>query len=259
MGKVREKFMNKTFTSNNYGDYVVVEALDDDKVRVNFLDTGNSEVINRSQITSGKIRDSSRDFVCKSRSNNIIHNVGNKGEDKNLVKENFKTYQVWCSMLQRCYSPSNERMCSGYKDCTVSDMFKMFPMFLDWWKDNVVDDKINYHLDKDILIKGNRVYGEDTCCLVPREINNLFISAKNTNKTLPVGVRFVEGTNMFKAVVSKFGKSTFLGYYPNVEKAFHAYKVAKEQHIKEVAEKWKGQIDIRVYEALMKYQVEITD
>ena len=29
--------------------------------------------------------------------------------------------------------------------------------------------------------------------------------------------------------------------------------------IKEVANKWKDQIDARVYEALMNYQVEITD
>ena len=34
---------------------------------------------------------------------------------------------------------------------------------------------------------------------------------------------------------------------------------AKEDYIKEVAEKWKDQIDPRVYEALMKYEVDIND
>ena len=43
------------------------------------------------------------------------------------------------------------------------------------------------------------------------------------------------------------------------EEAFLAYKQAKELHIKEVANKWKDQIDPRVYEALMNYTVEITD
>jgi oligoribonuclease (3'-5' exoribonuclease) len=41
--------------------------------------------------------------------------------------------------------------------------------------------------------------------------------------------------------------------------AFLAYKHAKEAYIKELANKWKDQIDPRVYDALMNYQVEITD
>ena len=36
-------------------------------------------------------------------------------------------------------------------------------------------------------------------------------------------------------------------------------KEAKEAYIKEVANKWKDKIDPKVYEALMKYEVEITD
>lgn len=38
-----------------------------------------------------------------------------------------------------------------------------------------------------------------------------------------------------------------------------AYKQAKEAYIKEVANKWKDQIDPRVYEALMIWEVEGTD
>ena len=34
---------------------------------------------------------------------------------------------------------------------------------------------------------------------------------------------------------------------------------AKESYIKEVANKWKDQIVHRVYEALMKYEVDIND
>ena len=44
----------------------------------------------------------------------------------------------------------------------------------------------------------------------------------------------------------------------NIE-AFNAYKTAKEIYIKELANKWEGKIDIRAYEALMNYAVEITD
>ena len=55
------------------------------------------------------------------------------------------------------------------------------------------------------------------------------------------------------------GRSEYLGYFKTEIEAFNAYKKAKEAFIKEQAEKWKGKIDDRAYEALMDYQVEITD
>ena len=55
------------------------------------------------------------------------------------------------------------------------------------------------------------------------------------------------------------GKQEHLGCFKTELEAFNAYKVAKESFIKEQAEKWKGQIDDRAYEALINYQVEITD
>ena len=48
-----------------------------------------------------------------------------------------------------------------------------------------------------------------------------------------------------------------LGRFDTPEEAFQAYKQVKESYIKEVAEKWKGDIDPRVYEALMNWTVEI--
>ena len=56
-----------------------------------------------------------------------------------------------------------------------------------------------------------------------------------------------------------YSKDGHLGWFSTEIEAFHAYKVAKEAYVKELAEKWKEQIDPRVYEALMKYEVEITD
>ena len=50
-----------------------------------------------------------------------------------------------------------------------------------------------------------------------------------------------------------------MGTYITPEEAFCAYKQAKEAHIKDVANKWKDKIDPRVYDALVSYQVEITD
>ena len=55
------------------------------------------------------------------------------------------------------------------------------------------------------------------------------------------------------------GCKTVKGCFSDEIEAFKAYKTAKELHIKELAEKWKDQIDERAYNALMDYKVEITD
>ena len=56
-----------------------------------------------------------------------------------------------------------------------------------------------------------------------------------------------------------FGKTVYLGSFKTKNEAFFVYKEAKEAYIKELATKWRSQIDLRAYEALMSYQVEITD
>lgn len=51
----------------------------------------------------------------------------------------------------------------------------------------------------------------------------------------------------------------YLGSFQNPNEAFEAYKKAKEAHIKVLANKYKDQIDPRAYDALMRYEVKITD
>lgn len=63
----------------------------------------------------------------------------------------------------------------------------------------------------------------------------------------------------FKASVTYGNVVKSLGSYDTPEEAFQVYKQAKETYIKEVADRWVGQIDPRVYEALMKYEVHIDD
>ena len=50
----------------------------------------------------------------------------------------------------------------------------------------------------------------------------------------------------------------YLGLFITPEQAFNAYKPFKEALCKELALKWKDEIDPRVYEAMMKWEVGIT-
>ena len=56
-------------------------------------------------------------------------------------------------------------------------------------------------------------------------------------------------------------RNVHLGFFDTPEEAFQAYKSAKEQYVKELATQYfqEGKITQRVYQALMEYQVEITD
>ena len=116
-----------------------------------------------------------------------------------------------------------------------------------------------WHLDKDILQKGNKLYSKETCCFVPAEVNLLLIKSDKARGEWPVGVYFNKRDGKFMARLKINGKVKFLGYFTSPEDAFFAYKLAKEAQIKVVAEKWKDQLDERVYQALLNYTVEITD
>jgi len=64
---------------------------------------------------------------------------------------------------------------------------------------------------------------------------------------------------LYRAQIKSDGVVKCLGDFKTVEEAFLAYKKAKEAYVKSLANKWKDQIDPRVYNALMNYKVEITD
>ena len=90
-------------------------------------------------------------------------------------------------------------------------------------------------------------------------MRSFFTNKKVKNNLIKTGVLFNERTKRYSVGFSKGSKTKHLGYFEDEKEAFAAYKQAKEAYIKEVAELYKDQIDIRVYEALMKYEVDIND
>lgn len=163
--------------------------------------------------------------------------------------------QKWRAMIERCESKRYD----SYKNASICDEWRSFASFEDWFNDPKNGYKDGYHLDKDILVKGNKEYGPNTCCFVPSRINALLVSCKKSRGQFPIGVRRFK--NKFTAQLSQGKKRKFLGYYDTIEDAFFAYKQAKEQYIKEVATEYfsRGKITEKVYKALLNYEVEITD
>lgn len=176
------------------------------------------------------------------------------------VDTDSMAYVKWKNMLLRCYNAKSLKRDTTYIECIVCDEWKNFSNFRCWYeKNNYGGSTLN--LDKDILYKGNKTYSPDTCCIVPENINTLFLKSDRVRGELPMGVykEMKNGNLCYRACMGIEGKSMKLGTFKTPEEAFQKYKECKEQYIKEIAEKYKDKIPYSVYEAMMNWKVEITD
>jgi hypothetical protein len=157
----------------------------------------------------------------------------------------------------RCYSPKYQEKFPTYIGCSASENFKSYSYFHEWCQSQIGFGQENYHLDKDLLFKENKLYSEETCLFLPQELNNLLVSCGACRGNYPVGVSAYQGK--FEAQCSHNASSKHLGRFDTIEEAFQAYKEVKEAFIKRQAEKWKAYIDPRAFAALMAYEVQTTD
>lgn len=167
----------------------------------------------------------------------------------------FKEYNLWRDMLRRCFGKREKEKYPTYKDCSASANFLNYSFFHDWCQHNIGFGLEGWNLDKDIIIKGNKLYSEDTCCFVPREINVFFTDRTFDRGEYPVGVCFHKNTGKLAASCSVNGKRKHLGLFDNPEEAFNTYKLFKEDECKKLANKWRGKIDERVYNAMINWVV----
>lgn len=178
---------------------------------------------------------------------------------KKLDGKECKEYTLWRSMIYRCYSEKYHKRYPSYRGCEVSEYFLHYDNFRIWCHNQVGFGNPKWDLDKDILVKGNKVYSEDTCCFVPNEINKLIIKSNRSRGEYPLGVCYDKSRNTYKVRLCINGKQTHIKTCKTVDQAFLVYKLEKEKQIQIVAERWFGEIDDRVYTALMNYKVEPTD
>ncbi len=196
-----------------------------------------------------------------------VYGVGYTGEGEYKCSENCKhtrVYDIWKNMLRRCYDSKYHERQPTYINCEVSDEFHNFQNFGDWDNDNYYTVKGQQMcLDKDILVKHNKIYSPNTCIYVPQTINNLFTKKDNDRGDSLIGIYPFQGKYVAQChlINPKTGKSKqeYLGRYDTQEKGFEIYKYYKEKNIKEIADYYKEQIPNKLYQALYAYEVEIDD
>ena len=245
--------VGKVCKSKSSGDFKILKYNDTANVEIQFLKTDYETTVELGNIKKGEVKDPHSPSVYG------VGIVGTKYQST-INGVQTKEYELWKSMLRRCYSDNFKKKHPTYEGCEVSDKFKSYEYFYEWCHEQIGFDNEDWHLDKDLLVKGNKVYSEYTCVFLPKEINSLLTKSDNIRGKHLIGVNWHKTNKAFVAQVRKnTGKSEYLGSFNTELEAFNAYKIAKESFIKEQANKWKGKIDIRAYNALMNYTVEITD
>lgn len=199
----------------------------------------------------------------------VICNVGYIGKDGQC---NGLFYDIWTHMVKRCYDPYELNKYPTYIDCYVCDEWLNYSNFEKWCYANyykVLNEKMC--LDKDILIKGNKIYSPKTCIFVPERINLLFCKSEKTRGKYPIGVseflrkqygyrKLRSYCNVYNEESNRY-KQKHLGYFPLDKpfQAFYTYKQFKENYIKQVANEYKDLIPLNLYNALYSWEVEIND
>ena len=245
--------VGKVCKSLNSGDFKILKYNDAKNVEIQFLKTRYCKVAEMKNVRNGYVKD-----PCSP----SIYGVGILGTRYPISEGGVKTkeYVLWQSMLVRCYSDVLKKRCPTYEGCEVSDKFLYYEYFYEWCNKQIGFSNKDWHLDKDLLVKGNKLYSENTCVFIPSEINTLLTKREASRGENLIGVCWSKTHKAFRAMVCKNrGKPEHLGYFKTELEAYNAYKVAKESFVKEQANEWKSQIDDRAYNALMNYEVNIDD
>ena len=196
-----------------------------------------------------------------------VYGVGIVGEkyQSHIGQRATKEYSAWKGIIQRSFDKEYKNEKSTYKNVTCCKEWLLFENFYEWIHNQSNFDKWlnnkNWHVDKDILKKGNKIYSPQTCCLVSQRVNALFIKDNAKRGSLPIGVTKSQHRYTSQCRDAENNKTKYNGSYDTVEEAFEAYKKYKENVIKIVAQEEydNGNITEECYRAMMLYSVEITD
>ena len=232
--RCRDKYIGLNGINNKGQQMKIIDYVDYENISIQFSD---------GTIVRGSVGNFIKGAI-KNPNSPSLFNIGIVG-DKYPIREAegkiIKEYITWRLILERCYSKTSQQRdkTKAYLNCRVCEEWLYFPNFYDWLHSQVNFDKWKsgvYSIDKYIILKHNRLYCPQYCCLVPAYINNAFTKHDSARGEYPIGViKNQYGT--YDARVNYYGKSIHLYGYSTPEEAFYAYKERKESIIKEYAER----------------------
>lgn len=139
--------------------------------------------------------------------------IGYTSEGKQIQQKVWQCpiYSCWKDMIRR--TTSEDRVI-WYEDCGVASEWLRFSNFRSWALPRFCE---GLQLDKDIIIKANNTYSEQTCEFVPTYLNNIFRVVRK-GLDLPIGVTLKcnKGCKPFyRASISINNRHKHIGHFDN--------------------------------------------
>lgn len=154
----------------------------------------------------------------------------------------IKSYNTWKNMLERCYDDKLLKKYPTYTGCTVCEEWLYFSNFKKWFDEHYrwdLDEKgLRPCLDKDLLVKGNKIYSHDTCIFLPNSVNSFLANKQSRNTSGYIGVTWCKKHSKWEAQITDFnnGKNKFLGYFIDILDAHFSYVKARKIQCEKVKE-----------------------
>ena len=159
----------------------------------------------------------------------------------------FKSYNVWFSMLRRVHGVKELVSAPTYLGCSVDKRWLKYSEFIRFHDKYYVE---GYALDKDILVPGKKKYGPDTCAYVPTAVNSLLTNRARFRGKYPLGITRV-GNRLVVQITGRATRHVACFALNEVDAAVACYNQAKAEQVRAVARQYKEVIDKRGYKALM--------
>ena len=209
--------LNSTYCSKNYGKFLVKSRVCSGKYLVEFIDSGAEKVVGTSSILSKEVKDPTRVSL-----HGVLYLCGDS-----LPKG--RPYNLWTAIITRCTVRDDRYSAYSKIGVTLDDKWKDYGNFLAWYNRNYIE---GFEVDKDLLSNymypnSPPIYGEDTCCFLPKEIN----IAINSNTNIPFkGIGYRNGRYR-----SRYGRGK--------EKCFSTKGAAESYYLEEKSAKYLGWLD----------------
>ncbi len=168
------------------------------------------------------------------RKSKLIHGFGINDADYEVytvvdgLRKRCPYYTRWTNMIGRVYGKVQLKSDPTYQVCSICDEWKSFMSFRSWM---IEQDWEGNHLDKDLLVEGNKVYGPENCLFIPRVVNIFMTDSLKARGEWPIGVRYRNDVEKFSAQCGGLekGKHIHLGLFFDANSAHQAYVKKKKE------------------------------
>lgn len=241
--------VGQTFTSK-YGTAVIVEdkGLGKQTVMIRWLDDhGFEHTVKTSNLYNGKVLNPYAP---------VVRGLGFVGAGLYSPKTHKREHSVWSSMYMRSYDESYLEWKPSYSEATVDEHFYNFQNFAAWCQTQKGFFEPGYHLDKDLLSKGNKIYSPNFCRFVPAYVNTVLSASGTIRGEWPLGVHKLQNSriNPYGAQIKVAkGERKYLGIHPTPESAHKAWQIEKANQIELAVSKYAKErvFDTEIADALM--------